>query len=228
MVKIMQSKHSLSAVFFVLILILLVSSSFDLSGCSFAPLSKPYMYNSRLLPGKFSYNTSLKNWTRKVNIYNRFDTVMLLRATYFNAPFRYAYVMEYSKYYMLTKKGFKKRLDKSYSSLNKYIKFFVSVYTPLKDYNDLDSVHSIWLVYLMNDKGESLLPISIKPAPQKRVFLKTFFPYVTDWSKQYIIKFPRYYSKSSKKLLINPSTEWIKLIITGVSGRAVLKWNFNN
>lgn len=227
MMKAAQNKRSLLAVF--LILILLVSSSlFYLSGCSFAPLSKPYMYNSRLLPGKFSYNASLKNWTRKVNVYNRFDTEILLRATYFNAPFRYAYVMEYSKYYMLTKKNFKKRLNQSYSNLNKYTDFFVSVYTPQKDHNDLGSIHSIWLVYLMNNKGESLVPVSIKPAPQKRTFLKTFFPYVTDWSKQYIIKFPKYYNKKDKKLLIGPSTEWIKLIITGVNGRAVLKWNFNN
>ncbi len=227
MIRESQNKYNLPAAFFILILLVLISS-LDFSGCSFAPLSKPYMYNSRVLPGKFSYKASLKKWTRKADIYNRFNTVMFLRATFFNAPFRYAYAMEYAKYYMLTQKAFKEKLNKSYSNLNKHIGFFVSVYTPQKDYNNLDSIRSIWLVYLINNKGESVLPLSIKPAQQKRVFLKTFFPYVTDWSKQYIIKFPRYYNKKNKKLLISPATKWIKLIITGVNGRAVLKWDFND
>lgn len=226
MIRKKQNRHNLTAAFSVLILFVLISSVY-FSGCSFAPLSKPYIYNSRLLPGKFSYKASLKKWTRKADIYNRFNTVVLLRATYFNAPFRYAYTMEYAKYYMLTKKAFKNKLNKSYSNLNKHISFFVSAYTPQKGYNNLDSIRSIWLVYLINNQGESVLPLSIKPAQQKRVFLKTFFPYVTDWSKQYIIKFPRYYNKKNKKLLISPATKWIKLIVTGINGRAVLKWNFS-
>ncbi len=221
-----QNKHNLPAAFFILILFALISS-LDFSGCSIAQLPKPHIYNSRVIPAKLNYKASLKKWTRKADIYNGFNTVMFLRATLFNAPFRYAYTTEYAKYYMLTKGAFKKKLNKSYSSLNKYTVFFVSVYTPQKNYNNLGSARSIWSVYLVNNKGERVLPLSINPAQQKRVFLKTFFPYVTVWSKQYIIKFPIYYNKKNKKLLISPASKWIKLIITGVNGRAVLKWAVN-
>ena len=83
------------------------------------------------------------------------------------------------------------------------------------------------MVYLTNNKGESVMPVSIKPSQKKRVFLKKFFPYVTDWSKQYIMKFPEYYAKKENKLFLNPPVKWIKLIITGVNGKAVLKWSIN-
>lgn len=216
-----------SSIFLVVFLFSLFTAvSFTLSGCAFAPASKPFIYNSYLLPGQFSYKASFKKWTRKSDVYNRFVTVMLVRATYFNASFRYAYVMEYAKYYMLNKEAFKKMLKKSYSKLNNYIKFFVSVYTPNKKYNDLDSNRSIWMVYLVNSEGDIALPLKLKPAGQKRIFLKTFFPYVTEWSRQYIIKFPKYFREKTRELMISPDTKWIKLIITGVSGRAELRWDF--
>lgn len=224
-----QNKNKSLSSLSVLILILLLSASFlVLSGCSLVPLLKKPVYKSSIAPVNFNYKASLNKWTRKADIYNRLNTVMFLRATYLNAPFRYAYTMEYAKYYMLPNTVFKKKLNKSYSGLANHITFFTSVYTPKKGYNNLDSDRSIWLVYLINNNGESVLPLSIKPAKQKKVFLKTFYPYVTEWSKQYIIKFPRYYDKKNKKLFINPDIKWIKLIITGVNGRVVLKWNIND
>lgn len=218
----MKKKITLLIISFFFVII-----SFDLAGCSFAPGSKPFIYNSYLLPGRFNYKHTLKKWTRKADVYNRFNTVMLVRASYFNAPFRYAYAMEYAKYYMLNKKEFKKMLTKSYSRLTKYSKFFVSVYTPEKKYNDLDSSRSIWMVYLVNNRGQSVLPLKIKPSNQKRAFLKIFFPYVTHWSRQYVMKFPKYYNKKKDKLMIGPNTKWVKLVITGVNGKAELKWSFH-
>lgn len=197
---------------------------FSFSGCSFFSSIgiPPALQSTR------GYKASLEKSTRKEDIYNKLNTVMYIRATYFSKSFIYAYSKEYANYYMLSKKAFKEKLHTLSSKFGKYITLFVSVYTPKKSYNNLDSARSIWMVYLVNNEGESVMPVSIKPSQEKRVFLKKFFPYVTDWSKQYIIKFHRYYDKTKKKLFINPETKWIELIITGVNGKAVLKWKLNN
>ena len=146
---------------------------------------------------------------------------MYIRATYLDKSFMRSYEDKYYDYYMKRPKNLIKKIGKS-------TVFLVSVYTPRKSYNNLDSKRSIWMVYLTNNEGESLMPLSIKPSQQKKVFLKKFFPYVTDWSRQYIIKFPKYYDNKEHKLFLNSGVKWIKLLITGVNGKAVLKWNLNS
>ena len=190
---------------------------FLLSGCSVFSslgLNQPFQSNG-------GYLSALGKATRKADIYNNLNTVMYIRAAYFDKPFMRAYEDKYYDYYMQKPKNLIKKIEKS-------TVFLVSVYTPRKSYNNLDSKRSIWMVYLTNSEGESLMPLSIRPSQQKKVFLKKFFPFVTDWSKQYIIKFPKYYDKKERKLFLNFGVKWIKLIITGVNGKAVLKWNLNS
>jgi hypothetical protein len=205
----MKRKLLLAVLFFIVSI-----PPFYLSGCT--------VFNSLGIPPTIQSNggyvSSLSKATRKSDIYNKFNTVMYIRATYFDKSFERAYSAEYYNYYMRKPKMLNKKS-------NKYITLLVSVYTPEKSYNNLDSKRSIWMVYLVNNGGESLMPASIKPSQKKRVFLKKFFPYVTDWSRQYIIKFPEYFDKSKKKLFLNSSVKWIKLVVTGVNGKAVLKWN---
>ena len=190
---------------------------FLLSGCSVFSslgLNQPFQPNGE-------YISALGKATRKADIYNNLNTVMYIRAAYFDKPFMLAYEDKYYDYYMQKPKNLIKKIEKS-------TVFLVSVYTPRKSYNNLDSKRSIWMVYLTNNEGESIMPLSIKPSQQKKVFLKKFFPYVTDWSRQYIIKFPKYYDKKEHKLFLNSGVKWIKLIITGVNGKAVLKWNLHS
>ncbi len=203
-------------VFLIFLLFIASVPSFFLSGCSvFSSLGIPPAVQTG-----GGYKSALRKSTRKADIYNKLNTVMYIRATYLNNNFVRAYEKEYYKYYMKKPKGL---IDKQKG----YITLLVSVYTPRKAYNNLDSNRSIWMVYLTNNEGESVMPLSIKPSQKKRVFLKKFFPYVTDWSKQYIMKFPKYYDKKENKLFLNSSVKWIKLIITGVNGKAVLKWDIN-
>ncbi|RZD18015.1 MAG: hypothetical protein EVG15_08150 [Candidatus Acididesulfobacter diazotrophicus] len=223
--------------FYITLLFLFIVSfvSFSLSGCSLLLKKnrKPVVYKNNVLSKNniykpvLNYKSALNYVTKKINVYNynKLSTVMFLRATYFNNAFIYAYTKKYSKYYLLNNKTFKIKLNKLYRTSNKYVKFFISVYTPNIKYNNFDSNRSIWMIYLSNNKKENVLPLKIKPAEQKRAFLKAFFPYITKWSKQYIIEFPRYYDKKKKELMITRKTKWLKLTITGVKGRAILKWN---
>jgi hypothetical protein len=204
-------------VFLIILLFAFIIPIFLLSGCSvFSSLGLKHPF-----PSNGGYRASLRRATRKADIYNNLNTVMYIRATYLDKSFMRSYEDKYYDYYMKHPKNLIKKIGKS-------TVFLVSVYTPRKSYNNLDSKRSIWMVYLTNNEGESLMPLSIKPSQQKKVFLKKFFPYVTDWSRQYIIKFPKYYDNKEHKLFLNSGVKWIKLLITGVNGKAVLKWNLNS
>ncbi len=203
-------------VFLIILFFVIAIPLFYLSGCSvFSSVGIPPTVQS-----SSGYTSALRKATQKADIYNKLNTVMYIRATYFNKSFIRAYEKEYYNYYMKKPEDFKRKL-------HKYTTLFVSVYTPRRSYNNLNSNRSIWMVYLTNNEGESVMPESIKPSQRKRVFLKKFFPYVTDWSKQYIMRFPKFYDKKENKLFLNPSVRWIELVITGVNGKAVLKWNIN-
>ncbi|MFW0883637.1 hypothetical protein ACMCNP_01015 [Candidatus Acidulodesulfobacterium sp. H_13] len=224
-------------IYLIILSFFMLGTSFYFSGCSTlsstgissaAKLESSYAAISSSDRYRSIYLQSLKKYTRKADIYDKFNTVMYIGATYFTKPFIYVHTKEYTEYYPLNKNVFIKKLKKSYVKFGKNITFFVSVYTPEKSYNDLNSNRSIWMVYLVNNLGESVLPVSIKLPKQKKVFLKKFFPYITDWSKQYIIKFPIYYDKENNKLFMNNAAKWIKLVITGVNGKAVLKWNLKH
>ncbi len=226
--------------FYIMLLFLFIISSvsFGLSGCSLIlkKNEKPIVYKNNVLSKNntykqvIKYKSVLKYATKKIDVYNynNLSTVMFLRATYFDKTFDYAYTKKYSEYYLLDKKAFKRKLNKLYRRSNKYVKFFISVYTPNIRNNNFSSNRSIWLIYLSNNKKESVLPIKIKPAEQKGALLEHFFPYITKWSKQYIVEFPRYYDKKKKELMVTKKTKWLKLTITGVKGRAILKWNLNS
>ncbi len=204
-------------IFLIILLFAFTIPLFLLSGCSvFSSLGLNQPFQS-----KGEYNSAVSKATRKADIYNNLNTVMYIRATYLDKSFMRSYEKRYYNYYM-------KHMDNLSKKVKKNTVFLVSVYTPRQSYNDLDLKRSIWMVYLTNNEGESIMPLSIKPSHQKKVFLKKFFPYVTDWSKQYIIKFPKYYDKKERKLFLNQGVKSIKLIITGVNGKAVLKWNLNS
>jgi hypothetical protein len=201
-------------IYLILLPLILLIPLFYFSGCSvFTSVGIP-----PAVQPSGGYASALRKSTKKADIYDKLNTVMYIGATYFNKSFVSAYEKEYYNYYMKKPEGLEEKM-------RKYITLFVSVYTPSKSYNNLDSARSIWMVYLVNNEGESVMPESIKSSQEKKVFLKKFFPYVTDWSKQYVMKFPKYYDKKENKLFLNHSVKWIELVITGVNGKAVLKWN---
>lgn len=175
--------------------------------------------------GRAQYLAVLRNWTRKSDVYKDLSAVMYVRATYYSPPFIKEYAKEYARNYMLNEKAYRQKLDTLSEDYKKSTSFMVSFYVPDNAYNNLDSPHSIWMVYLVNDRGQAVMPESIKPVKQKLAYIRSFFPYAAKWSKQYIVKFPLYYDKESKTPFLGPGAKSLKLVITGVNGKASLEWN---
>lgn len=205
------------------------------SGCSFLGIPAPgknkaanfNSQNNASNEGEYAadYYGILGKYTRKAKVYDKFNTVMYVGATYLSPSFEKAYNDKYSSYYFINKNNSGKMSGKLLSGSRKTINFLVSVYTPNPDYNDLASGHSIWMVYLKNNENESVMPVKIEASGKRKAFLKGFFPYVNHWSKEYRVEFPAFFNRKTGKSFINGNTRWFELIITGVNGAAILKWN---
>lgn len=173
-------------------------------------------------PAGSGYTSVLQRWTREGKVYADFETNLLISATFKSKQFRESYIEEYSLVYMLNGEKLKKLVKGENEALNNYHEFFVSIHTPLREWSDLERKESIWAVYLINDAGDRVSPLEIKKVKERGPTVKSFYPYLDDWSVAYTIKFPL--NLVDGRQLITADTKYVALIITGPSGKGELTW----
>lgn len=168
------------------------------------------------------YRSALKKWTRDGKVYENFETKLLINATFKSEEFREAYVNVYSKSYMLDTEKLSKLMTEEREASKKYYEFFLSVHTPFREWSELEKKEPLWALYLVNDLGETVSPMEIKKLKEKGPGVTRFYPFLDDWSEGYSVKFPL--AVADGKELMAPETGYIKLIMTGPSGRTELIW----
>lgn len=176
---------------------------------------------------KKSYFVELDRWTRSEKIYYGLETRVYLNATFKAPSFRKAYIDRYSMSYDLDENYKSALLARESEVVEQFNEFFISFYTPNEKWNDLDRKDSIWKLYLEDNKGSRLVPISIDKIDEKDPLLREFFPYFDLWGSAYIVKFPKY-PPAGLEPVPGEDTEYFKLIITGILGKGELKWRLKN
>lgn len=169
------------------------------------------------------YLAVLEKWTRGGKIYESFETKVLINATYKTQEFRESYAAEYINTFMLDAEKGDKIMKGEMEAPNKYHEFFLSIHTPNIDWSDLEKKEPIWALYLVNDAGDTVSPLEIKKLKEKGPGVIRFYPYFTEWSLGYTVKFPLILPDG--RSFITPETKHIKLILTGTPGKGELVWN---
>lgn len=172
-----------------------------------------------------AYLRVLNAWTRGVKVYEGLETKLYASATFKSAGFRDAYIERYVKGNQLDE-GYANALREREAELSeKFNEFFFTAYTPVDKWNDFAESDSIWKVYLEDDKGARLQPVSIAKLDASDPLLREFFPYMDLWSSAYTIKFPKY-SETGTEPIPNADTKSMRLVVTGVLGKGELTWKF--
>lgn len=211
MVKSKAASRALGAV-----LILVLPVLFLLSGCA-----------AKAPNEEEAYLKVLNRWTRGVKVYEGFETKLYASATFKSAAFRDAYIERYARSNQL-EEGYAKALRERESELSdKFNEFFFTAYTPVDKWNDFAESDSIWKVYLEDDKGVRLSPVSVSKLDASDPLLREFFPYMDLWSSAYSIKFPKY-SETGTEPIPNADTKSMRLVVTGVLGKGELAWKFGD
>ena len=98
--------------------------------------------------------------------------------------------------------------------------FFLSVYTPVKKWNDLDKDDSIWRLTLTD--GERSVEASEITKLRVDANLTKIYPHISDYDFIYLVRFPR--SDETNSALITPESDFFKVRIASSLGVAHLDW----
>lgn len=152
-----------------------------------------------------SYKEILDQYKKEARVYENFETKILLSAVYMSPNFQKAFQIR-----------FKQLLEQNFEAFQineKELVFFVSLYTPFKEAFDLKD-SSLWHVKARQANGQNLLPQSIQLISHKQRW-SPYFDFISTWSKEYLISFPK--PKSEKE-------ETLSLILSSSLGKIHLNW----
>ncbi|MBN1614068.1 MAG: hypothetical protein JW950_06340, partial [Deltaproteobacteria bacterium] len=165
-------------------------------------------------------------WTRTETVHSQFETQIKVSATLKSSGFNEAYLEEYGRVYALTEDEKKRREALLADTAAGFTEFFVYVYTPEKEKNDLDRANSVWKVFLLDGKGNRTDPVEVRRIGKVTPLMQEFFPYVNPYyGVCYTIRFPVPAAAGGPSAGKNPSSEApVKLIFTGVLAQLELQW----
>ena len=169
------------------------------------------------------YGAALDDSTRSDTIYSGIEARAYLYATYKTPGFRRAYIERYLEEYDLDEDYREALIASEDERSARTNEFFIALYTPEDEWNDLDRKDSVWKLYLEDSSGARLTPLSITKVDGRDPLIREFFPFFDLWSSAYTVEFPKY-SAAGLEPFPGKEAESMRLIITGPLGRGELTW----
>lgn len=158
-----------------------------------------------------AYEDVYKKNTAQYKVITNFENRYEVYTTYLSQEFRNALGARYQRL-------FDERQPILEETGNK-LGFFVSLYTMNKDVNDLTD-QDLWNV-ILEENGQAKKPVVIKKLSKKERWAP-FFPYITPWSKEYLILFEIPASGVPSEDFVKQSK--IRLIFTNADGKVAIRW----
>lgn len=145
--------------------------------------------------GGFSsrYHQLLRSLTREQKLFGIEKVYYKTSVVHRTCDLRKAYVDEYSEAYHLRPEETKSMLDEELADCEKYDVFVVSHFASDHETQKLDKIRGVWKVSLGPGKNRetTLDPSIVSSLPGPRPVIYYFYPFITPWSKNYVIKFPK-------------------------------------
>ncbi len=170
-----------------------------------------------------SYREVLERWTRQEREFDELETKLYVSATYKSWPFRQAFVAEYARIYLLPDQEREAMLARETAALEQFHDFVLSAYAPVRQVADLSSKAGIWRLYLEGPGGLRVLPSAVEQMKEPLLVLTAFFPYVDQWSRVFLARFPKR-TRDGREVLPNPESDPFRLLLTSTEARATLAW----
>jgi hypothetical protein len=165
------------------------------------------------------YLAALQKWTRSQIVYSQFETRVHISATYKCSTFMKAYSAEYARIHDLEPERKQQKEQLQEELAKDYAEFFVYVYIPEIEHNDLDKPASTWTVYILDESGQRINPVEIRKFKNISPDQQAFYPYLNPYyGISYSIKFPSLEDFSQKKM------GHFKMYFVSVLGKVELNW----
>ncbi len=178
--------------------------------------------------GSPSYARATEANTRTKEVHDGLDTRFILSATWLSPEWLRAFAEEYSNIYYLDEERKNRVVAQWKGESERYVRFFVALFTPDEKGNDLEKPGTLWSLRLVRSDEKDFTPVYIRKSGLRPEEISRFFPYSGTWYRAYEVAFPKEAVQAADKPGSPREGEGggprLKLVLSGVQGRAVLAW----
>ncbi len=172
------------------------------------------------VPGSPDYGRVTEEYPRPKEVHDGLDTRLILSATWLSPAWVRAFAEEYANIYYLDARRRDSVIGHWKTESELHTRFFVALFTPDEKSNDLEKPETLWTLHLVRSDEKEFPPVYVRKADLRPEEISRFFPYSGTWYRAYEVAFP---NEAAGNPVI-PGGPRMKLVLTGVQGRAVLAW----
>lgn len=167
------------------------------------------------------YDDQREKWTRSEEAYDGFEARAFVDATLKVEPFRRAYVHEYARLYDLTPVQEADLLSAELDEERRNLVVVVSLYTPQRNWNDLNPTRGFWEVRLENAHGDTATPYSVTRLDSRNPAFRRLYPTFGSHDTLYELRFEKMLPDERP---IAAKGDKLSLVIAGAPVRVRLSW----
>lgn len=172
--------------------------------------------------GSPSYEDTTESLTRTKEVHDGLETRFIISATWLSDRWVQAFSEEYAKIYYLDTARKDQVVARWKGESDRYERFLVALFTPDDRLNDLERPGTSWSLRLVGRDEKDYGPVYVKKTDLRPEEVRRFFPAVGTWSRAYEVAFPKEGGAgAAPEKAVAPR---LKLVLSGVQGRAVLAW----
>jgi len=171
--------------------------------------------------GSPGYDRITRDHTRTREVHDGLEVRFILAATWLSPKWVQSFTQEYANIYYLDSDRTQRMADRWRSESESYDRFFVALFTPDEEGNDLERKETLWSLHLVRPDERETSPVYVRKSSLQPEEVKRFFPYAETWYRCYEVAFPK--GEGEPKPLL-PGSPRLRLVLSGVQGRAVLVW----
>jgi hypothetical protein len=200
------------------------------TSCSQAQVDFSETTSRNFLPS--DYERVLERWTRDEQLFilDGLDNALTVTATFKSWEYRQAWRDRYANDFRLDPEDRLQLAEAQRREMETAHEFYVAATSSKRDWCDLASEDSPWLIRLFNDRDETLAPFpqdhvppGIEEVERPTPVERAYFPYVNEFRRVYRLRFPRQLPDGSS--FLRPNVQAFTLEFAGALGRAELRWS---
>jgi hypothetical protein len=170
------------------------------------------------------YPAVLETWTRADKLYQGLENKLFITATYHAPELRRAFAIAFPEIYGHGGTVTRQELVDLTAAAEQSNTFFLAVYTPVTQWNDLAQSDSIWRLTLIGDNEVAVSPTAIELVKIDEN-LRTVYPYIGRFDRCYLARFPL--ADLMERLVIEPAVTGFRLRVASALGAAELVWTLS-
>jgi len=170
-----------------------------------------------------NYENKLRQWTVSDHVYNEFDHVLVVHATYLAPEFREAFGTQYLSIFGIDPGKVDSDLEMIATSVGRGHEFFMFADMTNFSWNNLDNLDSVWRMALWGGPDQlGVPPISIHRFKGRGPNLKAFFPYLNEFGVSYYVVFPL--DQPNGKPILDPNYSSLTIKMASAFGTVNMSW----